>query len=168
MLLMCVHIYVCIFLVCTCIYMCVFVCLCICRPCDFVAWNMYSYFRARCDVLVFQRSEQCHLSSFVSCIGIGNPPPLLGATYGFHPGGWGKPPVNESGQPLYGGDLFGQGSYEQVCFPCGLLFVASSSRVSLLRVFFWSSLSLCVCMCGGVETGENSTMGRGGACRGQQ
>merc|ERR1719181_35145 len=25
-----------------------------------------------------------------------------GAEYGFHPGGWGKPPVNDYGQPLYG------------------------------------------------------------------
>merc|ERR1719163_2368317 len=24
------------------------------------------------------------------------------AQYGYHPGGWGKPPVNEYGQPLYG------------------------------------------------------------------
>nr|WJH19462.1 Splicing factor 3B subunit 2 [Euglena gracilis] len=29
-----------------------------------------------------------------------------GASYGYHPGGWGKPPVDEFGQPLYG-DVFG-------------------------------------------------------------
>ena len=30
-----------------------------------------------------------------------------GAQFGFQPGGWGKPPVDESGNPLYG-DVFGQ------------------------------------------------------------
>ena len=29
-----------------------------------------------------------------------------GAQFGFQPGGWGKPPVDESGNPLYG-DVFG-------------------------------------------------------------
>jgi len=28
------------------------------------------------------------------------------ASYGYHPGGWGKPPVDEFGRPLYG-DVFG-------------------------------------------------------------
>lgn len=31
-----------------------------------------------------------------------NAPIPPGAQYGYHPGGWGKPPVNEYGQPLYG------------------------------------------------------------------
>ena len=35
-----------------------------------------------------------------------NAPIPEGATYGFHPGGWGKPPVDEFGRPLYG-DVFG-------------------------------------------------------------
>ncbi len=29
------------------------------------------------------------------------------AVFGYQPGGWGKPPVNENGDPLYG-DVFGQ------------------------------------------------------------
>ena len=29
-----------------------------------------------------------------------------GAAWGYHPGGWGKPPVDEYGRPLYG-DVFG-------------------------------------------------------------
>lgn len=29
-----------------------------------------------------------------------------GAQWGYHPGGWGKPPVDEYNQPLYG-DVFG-------------------------------------------------------------
>ena len=29
-----------------------------------------------------------------------------GAQFGFQPGGWGKPPVDENGNPLYG-DVFG-------------------------------------------------------------
>ena len=35
-----------------------------------------------------------------------NAPLPPGATYGYHPGGWGKPPVDEYGRPLYG-DVFG-------------------------------------------------------------
>jgi len=29
-----------------------------------------------------------------------------GASFGYHAGGWGKPPVDEQGKPLYG-DVFG-------------------------------------------------------------
>lgn len=29
-----------------------------------------------------------------------------GAQFGYHPGGWGKPPVDEEGNPVYG-DVFG-------------------------------------------------------------
>ena len=32
-----------------------------------------------------------------------------GASFGYHPGGWGQPPVDQYGQPLYG-DVFGTGS----------------------------------------------------------
>ena len=31
---------------------------------------------------------------------------MKGATFGYHAGGWGKPPVDENGKPLYG-DVFG-------------------------------------------------------------
>ena len=31
-----------------------------------------------------------------------------GASFGYHPGGWGRPPVDEYGRPLYG-DVFGAG-----------------------------------------------------------
>jgi len=37
-----------------------------------------------------------------------NAPIPPGATLGYHPGGWGKPPVDEIGRPLYG-DVFGEG-----------------------------------------------------------
>ncbi|OAA44339.1 splicing factor 3b [Metarhizium rileyi] len=36
-----------------------------------------------------------------------NAPPPPGGSWGFHPGGWGKPPVDDSNRPLYGGDVFG-------------------------------------------------------------
>ncbi len=42
-----------------------------------------------------------------------NAPLPAGAAYGFHAGGWGKPPVNEYGQPLYG-DVFGVGAAYEV------------------------------------------------------
>eukprot|EP01006_Ploeotia_vitrea_P048254 TRINITY_DN67211_c7_g2_i1.p2 TRINITY_DN67211_c7_g2~~TRINITY_DN67211_c7_g2_i1.p2 ORF type:complete len:348 (+),score=64.17 TRINITY_DN67211_c7_g2_i1:149-1045(+) len=35
-----------------------------------------------------------------------NAPIPPGASFGYHPGGWGKPPVDEMGNPLYG-DVFG-------------------------------------------------------------
>lgn len=37
-----------------------------------------------------------------------NAPIPAGATFGYHRGGWGKPPVDVHGRPLYG-DVFGQG-----------------------------------------------------------
>ncbi|KAK1424691.1 hypothetical protein QVD17_20026 [Tagetes erecta] len=36
-----------------------------------------------------------------------NAPIAHGASFGYHPGGWGKPPVDEFGRPVYG-DVFGQ------------------------------------------------------------
>ncbi|KAG0648081.1 Spliceosome-associated [Hyphodiscus hymeniophilus] len=36
-----------------------------------------------------------------------NAPPPVGGAWGFHPGGYGKPPVDEFNRPLYGGDIFG-------------------------------------------------------------
>jgi len=36
-----------------------------------------------------------------------NAPPPPGSAWGFHPGGYGKPPVDENNRPLYGGDIFG-------------------------------------------------------------
>ena len=39
-----------------------------------------------------------------------------GAQFGFHPGGWGKPPVNELGQPLYG-DVFGTAATASALVP---------------------------------------------------
>lgn len=39
-----------------------------------------------------------------------NVPPPPGGSWGYHPGGWGKPPVDELNRPLYGGDVFGLNS----------------------------------------------------------
>lgn len=36
-----------------------------------------------------------------------NAPPPPGAAWGFHPGGYGKPPVDDQNRPLFGGDVFG-------------------------------------------------------------
>lgn len=36
-----------------------------------------------------------------------NAPPPPGGQWGYHPGGYGKPPVDAANQPLYGGDIFG-------------------------------------------------------------
>lgn len=37
-----------------------------------------------------------------------NAPIPQGCAFGYHPGGWGKPPVDEVGRPIYG-DVFGNG-----------------------------------------------------------
>ncbi|KAK0976190.1 hypothetical protein LTR54_016609 [Friedmanniomyces endolithicus] len=42
-----------------------------------------------------------------------NAPPPPGASWGFHPGGYGKPPLDEQNRPLWGGDVFGLGEAEQ-------------------------------------------------------
>ena len=40
---------------------------------------------------------------------------LQGCSFGYHAGGWGKPPVDENGKPLYG-DVFGtKGTDFEVC-----------------------------------------------------
>ncbi|GBG79699.1 hypothetical protein CBR_g29963 [Chara braunii] len=44
-----------------------------------------------------------------------NAPIPEGASFGYHPGGWGKPPVDEFGKPLYG-DVFGTQEKEEVPF----------------------------------------------------
>lgn len=36
-----------------------------------------------------------------------NAPPPPGASWGYHPGGFGKPPVDEFNRPIFGGDIFG-------------------------------------------------------------
>lgn len=36
-----------------------------------------------------------------------NAPPPPGAQWGFHAGGYGKPPLDDQGKPLWGGDVFG-------------------------------------------------------------
>ena len=41
-----------------------------------------------------------------------NAPIPPGTSFGYQPGGWGKPPVNEDGEPLYG-DVFGQFADEE-------------------------------------------------------
>jgi len=45
-----------------------------------------------------------------------NAPIPPGASFGYHPGGWGKPPVDEYGQPLYG-DVFGTEPRETIDEP---------------------------------------------------
>lgn len=48
-----------------------------------------------------------------------NAPIPEGCSFGYHAGGWGKPPVDETGRPLYG-DVFGlDHQTAAVCF-CSL------------------------------------------------
>lgn len=80
-------------------------------------------------------------------------PLLQSCSFGYHAGGWGKPPVDETGKPLYG-DVFGTNAAEfQVWVDCLVWFYSvkkvSSSwcRTSLSgsRVWRFSSLKRGVC-----------------------
>lgn len=42
-----------------------------------------------------------------------NAPLPPGGSWGFHPGGYGKPPVDEKQRPLYGGDIYGTATQQQ-------------------------------------------------------
>jgi len=42
-----------------------------------------------------------------------NAPIPPGSSWGFQPGQWGKPPVDEAGKPLFGGDLYGTAILEE-------------------------------------------------------
>ena len=61
-----------------------------------------------------------------------NAPIPPGASFGYQPGGWGKPPVNEDGIPLYG-DVFAEHQLEDddenVRFPSCAQFFCSSPLV---------------------------------------
>lgn len=50
-----------------------------------------------------------------------------GASFGYHPGGWGKPPVDEAGRPLYG-DVFGLSAPQlpaEASMPIGIVTLAN-------------------------------------------
>eukprot|EP00947_MAST-08B_sp_MAST-8B-sp1_P004343 g4343.t1 len=47
-----------------------------------------------------------------------NAPIPPGASFGYHPGGWGQPPVDENGQPVYG-DVFGTQAASQAAEASG-------------------------------------------------
>ena len=51
------------------------------------------------------------LSAGIQVPGLNAPIPP-GTQFGYQAGGWGKPPVNEDGEPLYG-DVFGQFADEE-------------------------------------------------------
>jgi splicing factor 3B subunit 2 len=63
-----------------------------------------------------------------------NAPLPEGASYGYQPGGWGKPPVNELGVPLYG-DVFGDGRE----------MTADADVASNVDKTLWGSLEVCAC-----------------------
>ena len=53
-----------------------------------------------------------------------------GCSFGYHAGGWGKPPVDETGKPLYG-DVFGTG-LATISIYFSLLFCKNRSLTSCL------------------------------------
>jgi splicing factor 3B subunit 2 len=56
-----------------------------------------------CVYLKWSCSSICFVGSFIYCDYIVS---FYRAQWGFHPGGWGKPPLDEYNRPLYG-DVFG-------------------------------------------------------------
>lgn len=65
-----------------------------------------------------------------------NAPIPPGASYGFHAGGWGRPPIDDQGNPLYGGDLFGTAD-EQVVRIVDVCLVRIDSEDALSSSFFF-------------------------------
>ena len=51
----------------------------------------------------FERSHSIRVSRILRCLWIEL---TFSAQWGFHPGGWGKPPMDDFNRPLYG-DVFG-------------------------------------------------------------
>jgi hypothetical protein len=67
-----------------------------------------------------------------------NAPIPPGASFGYHGGGWGKPPVDAHGNPIYG-DVFGLAQVGRCCFSLGrccvfTVFWASGPRFLCMRV----------------------------------
>lgn len=62
-----------------------------------------------------------------------NAPIPEGAQWGFHPGGWGKPPTDEYNRPLYG-DIFSTGKVDipEEASSCFLLFSICFSHIFLV------------------------------------
>lgn len=58
--------------------------------------------------------------------------------FGYHAGGWGKPPVDENGKPLYG-DVFGTQSDQ---FKVSLLSLYIFGVLELVRLLFFLCASL--------------------------
>lgn len=59
--------------------------------------------------------------------------PLQNCTFGYHAGGWGKPPVDEMGKPLYG-DVFGTNAADfQVSNPHNLSQLVLVTMVTVVR-----------------------------------
>jgi hypothetical protein len=63
-----------------------------------------------------------------------NAPIPSGAQFGYHPGGWGKPPVDQHGVPLYG-DVFGT---DVLLFIFYLLFNITIFFCAVLIYIFYS------------------------------
>ncbi|XP_042499565.1 pre-mRNA-splicing factor sap145-like isoform X2 [Macadamia integrifolia] len=75
-----------------------------------------------------------------------NAPIPPGASFGYHPGGWGKPPFDEYGCPLYG-DVFGVQQHEQPnyevfsftfsSFTCIMLFYGWKIVTQKVKILVW-------------------------------
>ena len=69
---------------------------------------------------------------------------LKGCSFGYHAGGWGKPPVDEFGRPLYG-DVFGSTSADlrvkfmshYLRYSNNILFICSMETDDLLYLSFF-------------------------------
>ena len=69
-----------------------------------------------------------------------NAPLPSGAAYGYQPGGWGKPPVDEYGRPLYG-DVFGYADAAQATGAAGGEF-AVPAEAPLDKALRWGALEV--------------------------
>lgn len=67
-------------------------------------------FKNTCSPIIFFRYGPPPSYPNLKIPGLNAPIPE-GTSFGYHAGGWGKPPVDEKGKPLYG-DVFGTSSLD--------------------------------------------------------
>jgi splicing factor 3B subunit 2 len=74
--------------------------------------------------------------------GLNAPLPNANCQYGYHPTGWGKPPVDAYGRPLYGGNPFdpsGKSGAEDDAYQNGALVTSDGKTISTLQ---WGALPM--------------------------
>jgi hypothetical protein len=114
------------------------------------AWDSQHTHSRRCQQLcfnpLFNMMQQHLLISMYSAVCVLPLTHSSGAQFGYHPGGWGKPPVDEEGNALYG-DVFGLRAndvgFSSVCIESCLYMWLTGSPDGLLHLLACCPLIAC-------------------------